>query len=269
MLRMVRERTARDRRPTSVLATALTALVLVTVGGSGCGGDDESSASKVNSQTPAPAPAPAPAKSAIDRAAYTTRITNPYFPLSLVPLTVFEGTERNRRTGKTVKTRDKNRVLTKHGRVAGVAVTIVNVTEYANGKLAEHTLDYYAQRRDGSVWYFGERVDEYENGKIVGHGGEWLAGKGKAKPGLFMPIKPKVGQEFEQERAPGIAEDRSKVVAAGLKVKVPAGTFDNCIRTKDFSPLDKATEFKFYCAGIGLVREGKSKLARYRRPPGA
>jgi hypothetical protein len=261
MMRMVRDTKVTRRRRVAPLATPFAALLLVAAAAAGCGGDDESSANKVESAAP-------PAKSAIDPADYRARITNPYFPLSLVPSTVFQGSERNHRTGKTVKTVDKNRVLGRHRRVAGVKVTVVNVTEYANGALAEHTLDYYAQRRDGSVWYFGERVDEYKNGKIVAHGGEWLAGKGNAKPGLFMPAKPKVGQEFEQERAPGVAEDRSKVVGAGLKVTVPAGTFDKCIRTKDFGPLDKTTEFKFYCAGVGLVREGNSKLASYRRAAG-
>ena len=242
-------------------------MLLVAAGGAGWGGGD-GSANRFQSRARGTVSAAAAETSALDPKAYTTRITNSHFPLSLVPVTVFKGSERNRKTGKIVTTRDKNRVLRRHRRIAGVKVTIVNVTEYENGKLTEHTLDYYAQRRDGSVWYFGERVDEYANGKIVGHGGEWQAGKHGAKPGLFMPASPKVGQEFEQERAPGVAEDRSKVVASGLKVTVPAGTFGNCIKTKDFAPLDKATEFKFYCAGVGLAREGKSRLASYRRARG-
>jgi hypothetical protein len=83
-----------------------------------------------------------------------------------------------------------------------------------------------------------------------------------------MPADPKVGDEFEQERAPGVAEDRSEVVAVGLKVRTQAGRFDRCIKTKDFAPLDNNTEFKYYCAGVGLVREqypeGRLDLVRYR-----
>ena len=83
-----------------------------------------------------------------------------------------------------------------------------------------------------------------------------------------MPAHPKVGKVFEQERAPGVAEDRSKVVAIGLEVTTPAGLFDDCIRTRDFAPLDKSTEFKIYCAGVGLVREkpadGRLNLVSYR-----
>jgi hypothetical protein len=111
-------------------------------------------------------------------------------------------------------------------------------------------------------------VDDYEGGKVVGHKGQWLAGKDNAKPGIFMPAEPKVGDAFEQERAPGVAEDESKVVAAGLEVQTPAGTFSDCIKTEDYAPLDDVTEFKFYCPDVGLVREeppdGRLDLIEYR-----
>jgi hypothetical protein len=161
-----------------------------------------------------------------------------------------------------------SRVLDRTRRIAGVRVAIVDVREFEDGELVEHTKDYYAQDQKGRVWYFGERVDNIENGKVVDHEGQWFAGKGRAKPGLFMPAKPKVGQVFKQERAPGVAEDRSRVVAVGLDVRTSAGRFDSCIRTKDYAPLDKTSEFKFYCPGVGLVREkarhARVDLVRYR-----
>jgi hypothetical protein len=147
-------------------------------------------------------------------------------------------------------------------------VAVLDNREYENGKLVEHTFDYFAQRPDGSVWYFGERVQNYENGK-VNHEGQWLAGKGKAKPGLYMPAHPKLGDAFQLEGAPGVAEDRSTVLAAGLERKTGAGKFDKCLKVKDFSPIDKLTEFKYYCAGVGLVHEDEPHahldLVRYRK----
>ncbi|MGH2948730.1 MAG: hypothetical protein ACRDPC_21160 [Solirubrobacteraceae bacterium] len=161
-----------------------------------------------------------------------------------------------------------SRVVDEADRVAGVPVAVVEVKDYERGQLVEHTHDYYAQRDDGSVWYLGERINDYQDGKIVGHKGQWLAGRGNAKPGLFMPADPKVGEDFQQERAPGVAEDRSTVVALGVDVRTPAGSFSDCIKTKDFAPLDDVTEFKFYCPGVGLVREdlpdGRLDLVRYR-----
>jgi hypothetical protein len=119
------------------------------------------------------------------------------------------------------------------------------------------------------VIYFGQRVDNYRNGKIVAHRGEWTAGKRKAKRGLFMPADPKVGQVFRQERVPGVALDESTVLALGVTVKTPAGTFTNCMKVRDFAKLDKNTEFKHYCAGIGLVRDdeqhARSALVSYQR----
>jgi hypothetical protein len=51
--------------------------------------------------------------------------------------------------------------------------------------------------------------------------------------------------------------------------KTGAGKFSNCIKVKDFSPIDKLTEFKHYCAGVGLVHENEPHafldLVRYRK----
>jgi len=69
-----------------------------------------------------------------------------------------------------------------------------------------------------------------------------------------------VTEVFQQEQAPGVAEDRSRVVAVGLERTTPAGRFEDCIKTRDYAPLDKRTEFKYYCRGVGLVREeGKAR----------
>src|SRR5437762_8506857 len=38
-------------------------------------------------------------------------------------------------------------------------------------------------KRTNSVYYFGEDVDIYKNGKIVGHEGSWLSGEKGAKFG--------------------------------------------------------------------------------------
>ena len=70
-----------------------------------------------------------------------------------------------------------------------------------------------------------------------------------------MPAKLVLDQTFEQEKAPGVVEDQSKVVALDQTVTTPAGSFSGCIKTEDFSPLDNATEFKFYCPNVGFVRE--------------
>jgi hypothetical protein len=202
-------------------------------------------------------------------ARFSATVDHPLVPLASALETVFQGRERDAETGKTIEVRVESRVLERTARVAGADVRVVREKDYENGHLVERTLDYYAQDEAGAVWYFGERVDDYEDGKVVGHGGQWLAGRGDARPGLFMPAKPQVGDAFEQERAPGIAEDRSTVLAVGLRVRTPAGKYSGCIKTKDFAPLDGVTELKYYCPGVGLVREdppgGRIELVRVRK----
>jgi hypothetical protein len=202
-----------------------------------------------------------------DGSRFSARVDHPLVPLASVPVTFFEGTERRFLVFRS-EVRVESRVLERTDSVAGVPVAVVDVKEYKDGQLVEHTLDYYAQDKEGNVWYLGERVDDIADGKVVGHRGEWLAGQDGARPGLFMPAHPEVGQTFQQERAPGVAEDRSTVVAVGLEVRTPLRTFSDCIKTKDVAPLDRVSEFKHYCPGVGLVREEgvgeRLELVHYR-----
>jgi hypothetical protein len=198
---------------------------------------------------------------------YRSKITNPYFPISSFRSMTLRGTERNRRTGRRTTERVELRPSSRRVTIAGIRTNAVNVREYENGKLVERTIDYYAQDLRGNVWYFGERVDDIENGRVTGHEGQWQAGRNGARAGLFMPAGPKVGDSFQQERAPGVAEDTSTVVALGVRVRTPLRRFSNCMRTSDFGPLDRTRETKYYCRGIGLVREGGApiQLVAYRR----
>jgi hypothetical protein len=182
-------------------------------------------------------------------------VDNPFFPLAGTPIKVFLGEEEDSETGETVTLRVEETVLPLPREVAGIEVTVVDVKEFEDGELKEATLDYYAQDAEGTVYYIGETVDNYEDGEIVDHEGTWLAGEGDNQAGIFMPASPDPGQKFEQERAPGIAEDRSTIIALDQTVTTDAGSFDGCIKTEDVAPLDDVREHKFYCPDVGLVRE--------------
>jgi hypothetical protein len=195
------------------------------------------------------------ATSAINAADFQAKVDNTLLPLSTLGPQLFEGEERDPDTSEIVRTRVESAVLPTTDKVAGVEVTVVNEKDYQNGELVESTLDYFAQHRSGDVYYFGERVDTYEGGKIVGHEGSWLAGEGKNQPGIIMPAHPTVGQKFQQEKAPGIAEDELTVLSLTESVTVPAGSFTGCLKATDFNPLDSVTEHKWYCPGVGMVHE--------------
>lgn len=221
-----------------VVLTGLFAAVAL----SACGGDSEEGGVSATG-------------TAINPADFQTTIDNPLHPLTPGDEWTFEGEEVDPDTGETFTTRVEVTVLSETDIVAGVEVVVVRDDAFEDGEMVESTLDYYAQHKDGSVYYFGERVDNYENGEIVNHNGSWLAGEGQNQPGIAMPVAPDVGAVFEQEKAPGIAEDRSTVLSVGETVTVPGGTFEDCIKTKDENPLDNATETKFFCPGVGFVRE--------------
>jgi hypothetical protein len=107
------------------------------------------------------------------------------------------------------------------------------------------------------VFYFGEEVDFYEDGMIVGHGGAWLAGVSSAQPGIIMPGKFAVGAQYFQEMAPGVAEDFAMNSATGVTITVPAGTFTGCVTVTESDPLEpgSASEDKTYAPGIGLIND--------------
>ena len=68
-----------------------------------------------------------------------------------------------------------------------------------DGKLVEVVLDFFAQDDNGTVYYLGEDVDEYENGKIIGHDGTWHYGLDTRVPGVMFPAQPKLGQKWRSE----------------------------------------------------------------------
>lgn len=204
---------------------------------------------------PAKSEPPVPADFGVDKAKLSARVDNPWAPFATLVRAVYEGVEIDPETGEKLEIRVEATVREAPEVVAGVSATVVDVSDFEDGELVEKTQDYYAQGADGVVYYLGERVDDYEDGKITGHGGQWLAGEKQARAGVFMPVAPKVGDVFEQERAPGIAEDRSTVIATHSSVTLPAGTFKDCIEVEDLDPITGAKQRKIYCRGVGLVRE--------------
>ena len=138
--------------------------------------------------------------------------------------------------------------------IDGVTCVVVRDTATLDGELEEKTADYFAQDKDGNVWYFGEDTAEFENGKIVSTEGTWRAGVNGATPGIIMLASPHIGDEYDQEHAVGVAEDHAKVLSLSKTVTVPYGTFDHVLQTLESSPLDAGLqEKKHYVAGVGFL----------------
>ena len=151
---------------------------------------------------------------------------------------------------------------TKH--VDGVETRIVEERETDDGQMVEVSRNYFAiSKRTGNVYYFGEDVDIYKNGKVASHDGSWLSGVNGARFGLMMTAVPLVGAKYYQEIAPHVAMDRAEVVGVNETFKTPAGEFKNCVKTKETTPLEADVGHKHYAPGIGLVQDAGLVLVRH------
>jgi hypothetical protein len=181
----------------------------------------------------------------------STHITNPYFPVAVGKKYIYEG-----QTQDGLERIEEQRLDTTKT-ILGITCIIVNFKAYLNGTLIEEAWDWYAQDNDGNVWYFGEAVDNYNtNGVLQDHGGSWEAGADGAQPGTIMPANPQTGFAYREEYYFNHAEDRAEITGTGLTVTIPLGTYNNCIKTKNWTELEPdLNENKFYAPGIGLVKE--------------
>jgi hypothetical protein len=182
----------------------------------------------------------------INPADFVAEINNKYFTLKPGKKFSYRNSAGTERVEQVV-TRETKKVM-------GVTTIVVRATEWKHGVLAEDTRDWYAQDKDGNVWYFGEAVDNYTKGQLTNHDGSWEAGVDGAQPGIIMLAHPRLGETYRQEYYKGKAEDMGSVVGLDKKVKTAAGTFDNCLQTKDWTPLEKQSEeHKYYCPAVGFV----------------
>jgi hypothetical protein len=169
--------------------------------------------------------------------------------------------------GRVLKLRSGNDTLTvtilsDTQEIDGVTTGILEERETKNGKLVEVSRNFLAtDKNTGDVYYFGEDVDNYKNGKIVDHESAWRAGVMGARFGLMIPGKPIVGQAFYQEIAPKVAMDRVQIVATNATVKTQAGTFENCVHLRETTPLERGVSHKYYAPGIGMIKDDEFELA--------
>ncbi len=184
---------------------------------------------------------------------HPTRITNPYLPLSKYRTCTLTGTE----DGKHVRVVRRLLDRTEHFAVGGATVTaaVVEDRDYADGRLVERTLDYFAQADDGTVYYLGEDVDDYKNGKVTGHHGAWRYGRDTDKLGVAMPARPRVGTTWRNEDVPGITTESDRVVEKLAHVRIRGRTYGALIRVRESISPEGETEYKLYARGTGVVRE--------------
>lgn len=182
----------------------------------------------------------------------STSLTNIYFPYNTIGKKyVFEGTTQDGFEQDEIQRINAEKVI------LNIPVAVISDRAFLDGILEEDTRDWYAQDDAGNVWYMGETVDNYNpDGTLRDHEGSWEAGINNAKAGIIMLADLKQGTSYQQEFAPDIAEDKAKIEALGITVEVPFNTYENCLKTKEWSDLEKGTiEYKFYAPHVGIIME--------------
>src|SRR5829696_2065407 len=178
----------------------------------------------------------------INPSEFTTKVDNEYFPMEPGTTFLYEGGTEH---GEMSVTHDTKKVM-------GVECIVVDDRAWEGDMLIEKTYDWFVQDKEGTVWYFGEDTKEYDNGEVVSTKGSWEAGVDGAKPGIIMQADPKVGESYRQEYYPGEAMDMAKVLSLNASVRVPYGSFDRVLETKEWTPLQPGfSEKKYYVRGVG------------------
>jgi DNA-binding ferritin-like protein (Dps family) len=176
-----------------------------------------------------------------------TEITNPYFPSSALAQVVQLGQDAGAAARAEITLLPETRRIEWNG--LEVDVVVVQFVGYLDGRIVEHALDYFAQADDGSVWYFGEDVDNFEDGVIADHDGTWLAGR-DGPPGMIMPGEPAVGAVFRPENVPGLVFEEDAVLSVTDTAAGPSGPIDGVLRIEEHL-MDGTFEEKLYAPGYG------------------
>lgn len=142
---------------------------------------------------------------------------------------------------------------------------VLEARELVDGSLYEVARNFYVEASDGSVCYFGEDVEFFENGTLVNRNGSWRAGVGTAKPGVIMPAAPAVGDAYFQENAPDIAIDMGRVTKTDGTLTFGGQTYADVVTVMDSNPLDTCDEqeAKLYVPGIGEAGDTVKMLVSF------
>jgi len=247
---------SRHKPITAALSVLATGLALAACGGAG-------------NETPALPQGSEPVD--LKPADFTTDIDNPYWPMSPGSKWVYdEGDPKGPSERVVVEVTNRTKRIAN-----GITARVIRDTVSTRGVPIEVTDDWYAQDKAGNIWYLGEYVTNYEDGKVVDHAGSFEAGVDGAQAGIAMPADPRPGMTYRQEYYRGEAEDEAGVITVGEEqVEVPFGYFNKgVLMTRDLVPTEpKVQELKFYAPGVGPLLSmhtdgpgGRAALVSYKR----
>jgi hypothetical protein len=181
-----------------------------------------------------------------------TAVTNPLFPIGELQRVILLGTVDGLPFRSETTLLAEAKPIEWNGRT--VETLVSQYAAFSDGRIHEVALDWYAQADDGSVWYLGEDVFNYEAGVVADTGGTWLAGR-EGPAAMIMPGNPQVGDVFRPENAPGVVFEEVTVESTDRTVHGPLGPIDGAIVTQELH-MDGTTEGKIFAPGYGEFLTG-------------
>ncbi len=167
----------------------------------------------------------------IDPTTITTANANLYFPLVRGNTWVYQAGEET----ITVTVTDQTELI------QGITAVVVRDVVSIDGELVEDTNDWYAQDKEGNVWYMGELSKNFEDGRLDDLEGSWRAGIESAQPGILIYARPEehIGETYRQEFLPGEAEDFARVLSVTASTSNENFSCSgNCLQTYENSAFE-------------------------------
>jgi hypothetical protein len=138
---------------------------------------------------------------------------------------------------------------------------VVQEEEFYDGRYNEQARNWFCiDKLNNNMYAFGELTWEIDQlGRKV-FAGTWRVGdpdgNGIAEPGLVMPGKFVVGEKYVFDGHEAEAYGYTENMEAGITVTIPAGTFKDCVRTREYSLTHPSvTTDTWYCPEVGIVKD--------------
>ena len=187
----------------------------------------------------------------------STVIDNEWMPMQPGTKWAYEGTALDDE-GNSIARRIEFTVTDLTKEIAGVQTVVAWIVDYNDDEVIEKEIAFYAQDKDGNVWYLGEHPEEYENGEFV-KAAPWIAGLEDARAGIKMMAEPQLGApSVYQGWGPAVEwSDYGHVDQMGQKTCVPVDCYEDVLVNAESSLGEEgAFQLKYYARGVGEVRVG-------------
>jgi Peptidase propeptide and YPEB domain len=139
---------------------------------------------------------------------------------------------------------------------------VVQEEEYYDEVLGERAENWYCiDKSNNNMYNMGEVTWEIDHlGRKI-FGGTWRVGEpdgnGVADPGLLMPNPFIKGAKYVFDGHEAEAYGYTENMETGITITVRAGTFKDCVRTREYSLTNPSnnTVDSWWCPGVGIVKD--------------